>query len=79
MARSRFDCMYGEVGTFPPCHHADCSHNKSLQLSPKGPPVAVHVVPNCMQCWADAAGQLNSMLGLLEDGFGRGSRVLSNS
>ena len=38
------------------------SHNKSLQLSPKKLFVAVHSVPYTMQCWADAAGQLNSML-----------------
>ena len=62
MARSRFDCMYGEVGTFPPCHHADCDHNKSLQLSPQRPPAIVDAVLSIQQGAADAAGQLNSML-----------------
>ena len=30
---SRSCCMCGEVGAFQPRHHADCIHNKSLQLS----------------------------------------------
>ena len=36
--------------------------NKSLQLSPRRPPGAVDAILNSMQCRADAAGQLNSML-----------------
>lgn len=37
--------------------------NKSLQLSPRGPLGSVHAFQNSMQCWADAAVQLSSMLG----------------
>jgi hypothetical protein len=38
-------------------------HNKSLQLSPQRPPVTVDAVLSIQQGAADAAGQLNSMLG----------------
>jgi hypothetical protein len=37
-------------------------HNKTLQLSPRRSPEAVHAVPNSMQGWVDAAAQLSSML-----------------
>jgi hypothetical protein len=31
--------MCGELCGYRPCHHADCSHNKSLQLSARVQPV----------------------------------------
>jgi hypothetical protein len=51
--------------------------NKSLQLSPQMPCGTVDAVLSIQQGAADAAGQLNSMLGLLKDGFGRNNRALS--
>jgi hypothetical protein len=38
----------------------------------------MHAVPNSILRWADAAAQLNSMLGSLKDGFSRYRRAFSH-
>jgi hypothetical protein len=58
---SRFLCGIKGLGRKAPAITED-QHNKTLQLSPSRSAGSVHTVLNSMQCWADAAAQLSSML-----------------